>query len=43
MFISDVRESIDNVVLIYEISKDVMEILFEYIYSGKINLINENV
>lgn len=43
MFISDVRESIDSVVLIYEISKDVMEILFEYIYSGKINLINENV
>lgn len=43
MFISDVRESIDNVVLIYEISKDVMEILFEYIYSGKMNLINENV
>lgn len=43
MFISDVRESIDSVVLIREISKDVMEILFEYIYSGKINLINENV
>lgn len=43
MFISDVRESIDSVVLIYEISKDVMEILFEYIYSGKMNLINENV
>lgn len=43
MFISDVRESIDSVVLIFEISKDVMEILFEYIYSGKINLINENV
>lgn len=43
MFISDVRESIDSVVLIYEISKDVMEILFEYIYSGKINLINENI
>lgn len=43
MFISDVRESIDSVVLIYEISKNVMEILFEYIYSGKINLINENV
>lgn len=43
MFTSDVRESTDSVVPIHEISKDAMETLLEYIYSGKINLTNENV
>lgn len=43
MFTSDVKESKDDVVLIHEISKDAMESLLDYIYSGKICLTNENV
>ena len=43
MFTSDVRESTDSIVPIHGISKNAMEILLEYMYSGKVNLTNENV
>ncbi|XP_062569949.1 kelch-like protein 40a [Saccostrea cucullata] len=43
MFTSDVKESTDNVVPIHGISKDAMESLLDYMYSGRLNLTNENV
>ena len=43
MFTSYVTESTDHIVPIHRISKNAVEILLEYMCSGKVNLTIENV